>query len=93
MTEKVIATIPEWNRQGQITNNHNMVTITNEVDTEIPLIRFIGITIRSDIGACPRCHRHGKVGQFCYKCCYANGVYIGTCSECNLCGVVGENCE
>ena len=61
--------------------------------SQIPTIRFMPAAPGSLVGACPRCHRPGKVGQFCYKCCTALGAYIGTCGECNVCGIIGSPCD
>ena len=77
---------------GQNRNHRKMARRNEEIDMETPTIRYLRVTLGSDIGGCPRCHQPGKVGEFCYRCCLASGASIGTCDECNICGVIGEQC-
>jgi hypothetical protein len=56
-----------------------------------PSIKFLPDP-ETDTGTCPLCNRHGRVGKFCHRCCFAAGQVIGYCDVCDDFGQIGRHC-
>ena len=59
-----------------------------------PTVRFVEVLgVERPMGICLRCNRRGRIGNFCYRCCYAANMEMGTCLVCADEGPITTWCQ